>query len=91
MSINIDFEKVNFLEKSKPSHELCESYIIKKQYCTSFGVINQIDLFKYATQKYKSFYSNIAKVGKMERKLKEAQYVFAFSEDKIDMTEMHFF
>lgn len=51
VSTGIDFKKTTFLEKSNPSHKLCEACIIKKQCCTLSYIINKIDFFKCASRK----------------------------------------
>lgn len=72
INIRINPKKANFLEKFEPSYKLCKFYIIRKQYCILFYIVNQIDSFKYVIQKAKLFYNNIAKNGKIIRILEEA-------------------
>lgn len=48
MNIGIDSKKTTFLKKFEPSHKLCKSCIIGKQYCIPSHFINWIDSLKYA-------------------------------------------
>lgn len=61
MNIKIKSEKITFLKKFELPHKLNEYYIIRKQHCTSFCVVNQMDLFKCATQKGELSHSDNAK------------------------------
>lgn len=91
MSIEIYFERTTFLEKFELSHKLCKSYIIRKEYYILFHIINQMDFFKYATQKGELSYSDIAKGDKIVEILERAKYIFGFTDDKTDITEIYLF
>ena len=89
MSTGMDPKKATFLEKSEPPHELCESCMIGKQHRTPSRVVNRMDPFKRATQKGELSHGDIAGGGKIVRTLGGARYVFALTDDKTDMTEIH--
>ena len=89
MSTRIDPEKATSLEKSELPYELCESCMIEKQHCIPSCIVNQMDLFKRATQKGELSHGDIAGGGKIVQTLGRAQDVFGFTDDKTDMTEIH--
>lgn len=50
-----------------------------------------MDFFKYATQKGELSYSDIAKGDKIVEILERAKYIFGFTDDKTDITEIYLF
>ena len=89
MSTGMDLKKTVSLEKSEPPHELCESCIIGKQHHTPSRIVKRMDPFKRATQNGELSHGDIAGGGKIVRTLGGARYVFALTDDKTDMTEIH--
>lgn len=63
--------------------------MIGKQYRTLSRVVNRMGPFKHATQKGELSHGDIAGGGKIVRTLGGAHYVFALTDDKSDMTEIH--
>lgn len=72
INTKINFKKAIFLKKFKSLYKIYKFYIIRKQYYIPFCVINQIYLFKHATQKGKLSHSNITKSAKIMQTLKKA-------------------
>ncbi len=67
MSLGINAQKATLLEKSEPSHALCEACVMGKHHRTPSQVINRLDPYKKATKKGELSYGDLAGGGKITR------------------------